>query len=168
MKGFHGYADMVALGKPSVVAQQIAAILKRTTIVQRDLDYTFYPHFHPYVGRLVDELVERSVKGLQASDTATPVWQESLLTTQKYAPTSMVKTPYPVKDLDFSISGGYSVYNWELFYHVPLTIAIHLSRAGRFAEAQRWFHYVFDPTDDGPGETPQRFWKVKPFQTAEV
>ena len=34
----------------------------------------------------------------------------------------------------------------------------------RFAEAQRWFHYLFDPTDDGDGPTPERFWKVQPFQ----
>ena len=30
----------------------------------------------------------------------------------------------------------------------------------RFAEARRWFHYIFDPTHTG-GETPERFWKIK-------
>ena len=76
--------------------------------------------------------------------------------------------PYPVKDLDFTSSGAYSVYNWELFFHVPITIAIHLSKNQRFAEAQRWFHYLFDPTDDSDGPTPERFWKVRPFQTTDV
>ena len=47
---------------------------------------------------------------------------------------------------------------------MPLTIAIHLSKNQRFAEAQRWFHYLFDPTDDSDGPTPERFWKVRPFQ----
>ena len=51
---------------------------------------------------------------------------------------------------------------------MPLTIAIHLSKNQRFAEAQRWFHYLFDPTDDSDGPTPERFWKVRPFQTTDV
>lgn len=82
--------------------------------------------------------------------------------------TALVQRPYPVKDLDFTSGGAYSVYNWELFFHVPITIAIHLSKNQRFAEAQRWFHYLFDPTDDTDGLTPARFWKVRPFQTTDV
>ena len=80
----------------------------------------------------------------------------------------LVRRPYPAKHLDFSSAGAYSVYNWELFYHVPITIAIHLSKNQRFAEAQRWFHYLFDPTDDSEGPTPERFWKVRPFQYTDV
>lgn len=80
----------------------------------------------------------------------------------------LVQRPYPVKDLDFTSSGAYSIYNWELFYHVPITIAIHLSKNHRFAEAQQWFHYIFDPTDDSDGPTPERFWKVRPFQYTDV
>jgi hypothetical protein len=81
---------------------------------------------------------------------------------------ALVRRPYPAKDLDFSSAGASAVYNWELFYHVPLTIAMHLSKNQRFAEAQRWFHYLFDPTDDSDGPTPERFWKVRPFQTTDV
>lgn len=82
--------------------------------------------------------------------------------------TALVQHPYPVKDLDFSSGGAYSAYNWELFFHVPLIIAMHLSKNQRFADAQRWFHYLFDPTDDSEGPTPQRYWKVRPFQTTDV
>lgn len=82
--------------------------------------------------------------------------------------TELVQRPYPVKDLDFTSSGAYAVYNWELFFHVPITIAIHLSKNQRFVEAQRWFHYLFDPTDDSDGPTPERFWKVRPFQYTDV
>src|SRR5262249_38820318 len=73
-----------------------------------------------------------------------------------------------VKDLDFDTSGPYAGYNWELFYHAPLLIAIHLSQNQQFQDAQEWFHYIFDPTDDSNGPTPARFWKVKPFQTTDV
>ncbi len=68
-----------------------------------------------------------------------------------YKPTDAVRHPHPVADLDFTSGGAYSVYNWELFFHVPFTIAVHLSKNQRFAEAQRWFHYLFDPTDDSNG-----------------
>ncbi len=85
-----------------------------------------------------------------------------------YAPSVMVERPYPVKDLDFTTSGAYSVYNWELFYHIPLTIGINLSKNGRYADALRWFSFLFDPTDDSDGPTPERFWKVRPFQHTDV
>jgi len=85
-----------------------------------------------------------------------------------YAPTDLVQQPYPVRDLDFTSSGAYAIYNWELFYHVPLAVAIHLSKNQRYEDAQRWFHFIFDPTDDSDGPTPERFWKVKPFQYTEV
>jgi hypothetical protein len=97
-----------------------------------------------------------------------PVLYEAIFSPTKYNPTHLVERPYPVKDLDYTSSGAYSVYNWELFYHVPLTIAMHLSKNQRFSEAQRWFHFLFDPTDDSEEPTPERFWKVRPFQYTSV
>ena len=97
-----------------------------------------------------------------------PVLYGDIFSPARYNPSALVTPPYPVKDLDFTSGGAYSVYNWELFFHVPLTIAMHLSKTGRYAEAQRWFHFLFDPTDDSDGPTPERFWKVRPFQTTDV
>jgi Tc toxin complex TcA C-terminal TcB-binding domain len=97
-----------------------------------------------------------------------PVLYEEVFSSTQYDPSTLVQHPYPVKDLDFTPSGAYSVYNWELFFHVPMTIAIHLSKNQRFADAQHWFHYLFDPTDDSDGPTPERFWKVRPFQYTDV
>ncbi|MFD2404797.1 hypothetical protein ACFSVK_01840 [Azorhizophilus paspali] len=97
-----------------------------------------------------------------------PVLYTDIFSATKYNPSTLVTRPYPVKDLDFTSGGAYSVYNWELFFHVPLTIAIHLSKNQRFAEAQRWFHFLFDPTDDSDSPTPERFWKVRPFQHTDV
>jgi len=85
-------------------------------------------------------------------------------TNPAYNPTTSVLQKWPVKDLDFSTSGAYSIYNWELFFHAPLLIAIHLSQNQQFKDAQNWFHTIFDPTDDSDGPTPARFWKVRPFQ----
>lgn len=174
---FHGYTEVQR---------------KHTTIQGRKLSYQFYPHFHPYIAKLVQELIAKSISGLQATDTeyeknldgsfqtfpatypnealrGKPIpkfYAEFFSAT--YNPSNLVTQPHPVKDLDFTSSGAYAVYNWELFYHVPITIAIHLSKNQRFEEAQRWFHYIFDPTDDSDGSTPERFWKVKPFQYTDV
>lgn len=82
--------------------------------------------------------------------------------------TNLIVQPYPARELDFSPEGAYSIYNWELFFHVPMAIAVQLSKNQRYAEAQKWFHFLFDPTDDSDGPTPERFWKVRPFQTTDV
>jgi hypothetical protein len=160
----------------------------------RRLVYKFSGHTHPYVQRLMSELIGKDVQGLERLDTDVDLRRTYFM--QEYAPkkvidrvdpalcgvdpTSVVapkkagsKLPeegLPVDDLDFDYqNGAYSVYNWELFYHVPYTLGLHLSRNGRYAEAQRWFHYIFDPTDNSdPVQGPERFWKVKPFKIDEV
>lgn len=97
-----------------------------------------------------------------------PVLYDDLFTAASYAPTDLVRRPYPVKDLDFGTSGAYAIYNRELFYHIPVALGLNLTANGRFEEAQRWLAYVFDPTDDGDGPPPQRFWKVRWFQESDV
>jgi hypothetical protein len=93
---------------------------------------------------------------------------QQIFTSTAYNPSSFVWSPFPVKDLDFSMEGAYSIYNWELFFHAPLLIAIHLSENQQFQDAQNWFHTIFDPTDDSNGPTPSRFWKVRPFQYTDA
>jgi hypothetical protein len=75
---------------------------------------------------------------------------------------------YYKENICFDINGAYSQYNWELFFHAPLYIATRLSKNGKFKEAMKWFHYIFDPTTDEPpvaeGDTTC-YWKVLPFKT---
>jgi hypothetical protein len=98
-----------------------------------------------------------------------PFFYENIFDAAHYNPDSdWVRQPGPVKDLDFTYNGAYSIYNWEIFFHAPLLIAVHLSQNQKFQDAQNWFHYIFNPMDDGPGPTPERFWKVKPFQYTDV
>ena len=65
--------------------------------------------------------------------------------------------------LDFNRNASFSVYNWELFFHIPLYISQLLSQNQKFEDAQTWFHYIFDPTRQGPDPVPQRFWIPKPL-----
>lgn len=102
-------------------------------------------------GRLERVLLDRQYTDPQPS----PMWN--------YDPTERVSGPYPLEGIDFGLEDSYSLYNWELFFHIPLLVAVQLSETQQFEEAQHWFHYIFDPTDISPHPDPARFWRVKPF-----
>jgi hypothetical protein len=124
---------------------------------------------HKILSDATSAICQDNIQGNLLGGKPRPELYESIFSEKRYKPNNeLVRQPYPVKDLDFSSSGAYAVYNWELFFHVPLTIAVHLSKNQRFEESQRWFHYIFDPTDDSEGSTPERFWKVQPFQHTDV
>ena len=61
------------------------------------------------------------------------------------------------------IEDPYAIYNWEMFYHIPMLIADNLSANMRFEEAQKWYHLIFDPTI-GEGIGTLKYWKIKPFR----
>ena len=82
---------------------------------------------------------------------------------QVYQPTAQVWPNYPWDDVDFTSSGAYSIYNWELFFHIPLLIATQLSQNQQFEQAQEWFHYIFNPTNDTGANAPNSFWNFLPF-----
>ena len=110
-----------------------------------------------------------STSVILSSGLPQPFFWESIFSSTSYNPDpDFVLQPYPVKNLDFTANGPYAIYNWEIFFHAPLMIAIHLSQNQQYQDAQNWFHYIFNPTDNGPGPTPQRFWKVAPFQYDNV
>ena len=174
----------IAHGPHKPEQQPAPVVTKHFVIQERKIEYAIRLHAHPYVPQLVRRFLQQEVAGLQAADTEyvkkadgtfetlpdgkkKPVLFADIFSPANYAPTSLVKVK-PVRDLDFTSGGAYGVYNWELFFHIPMAIAIQLSKNQRFAEAQKWFHYIFDPTDDSEGSTPERFWKVRPFQSTDV
>lgn len=70
----------------------------------------------------------------------------------------------PPDTMDFD--GAYGPYFWEVFFHVPLLVAGQLSANQNFAEAKRWYEYIFNPqaerTQDETGDT--RYWRFRPFR----
>ncbi|WP_438015326.1 neuraminidase-like domain-containing protein [Sorangium sp. So ce315] len=130
--------------------------------------YRFTSFYHPYVCLFRKELQRAGVDGLLkwSLNPQNPLQlrsRNSFDATYEPNPTNVLK-PYPIEDVDFSFRGAYSNYNWELFFHAPLLIALRLMQSGRHAEAQRWFHYIFDPTTGDPAPAPGRFWNVRPFR----
>ena len=130
---------------------------------RRRVRYGLTPHYHPWTEELIRKL---NTDGLPALFDAK--WQAGLATPLApalYTPGPEFTGTFPEDAIDVSDDGPYAIYNWELFFHAPVLIAVHLSKNQRFEEAQRWFHYVFDPTSaDTSIEPPQRFWKFLRFR----
>lgn len=148
--GYHAQADAKLVD---------AYELAKTEVIH---DYRFENFFHPYLDELVEKLNRGSLAELLSPQTQAlegPFFAGTYQVAAKVTATS-----FPAQ-IDESAHGPYAGYNWELFYHLPVAVATSLSKAQRFAEAQRWFHFVFDPTatDRLPGSA--RFWRFLLFRT---
>ena len=194
-RAFHGVRDtqFAALGHWRVVKQERVPV--HLVMYSRRLLYEFRYHAHPYAESLLHELERNDIVGLQELDTRVPELREEFFE-ERYQPSQAIsprsasdvggypaavlarivdqdgktlRDLLPVKNIDFDYEhGAYAVYNWEVFFHVPFAIALQLSKNQRYADAQRWLHFIFNPTDNSNGPVPQRYWRVKPFQIDEV
>ncbi len=135
--------------------------------VVQDL-YTFDNFFHPFVSELISQLNQTSVAGL-----LDPTFLQTLHTPfsekdYKLLNSERVQSTLAEKTIDVTPGGPYANYNWELLYHIPIAVAVHLSKTQRFAEAQKWFHYVFDPTTTDTTDIEihptKRYWRFLGFR----
>jgi Tc toxin complex TcA C-terminal TcB-binding domain/Neuraminidase-like domain/Putative peptidoglycan binding domain len=146
--------------------------------------YRFSTFYHPYARTFMRELETGGVPALMNRqlqlDPATASGRTPVNFKQTYGPQSVAK-PYPGDveaspidsggpdqgeswlDFDPGLAGAYSLYNWELFYHIPMYIAAQLMQNRQFKDAMTWLEYIFNPTDDSGGAAPQRFWQMAPF-----
>lgn len=138
----------------------------------------FKTFYHPLTCLFAKELYAHGVEALMARKTQFADKHLDFESVNVYAPTDVVDTNYPKEIVDFEPDGAYSIYNWELFFHAPLMIAMRLSAEQRFEESMRWFHFIFDPTGASakdpitaaPSPAPQKYWITQPFykrQTSE-
>jgi hypothetical protein len=154
--GFHATYDA------TFVSNEKAYVLYQ---YESEYTYTFENFFHPFVGELIEQLNRKSVEGVLDPAFQATLTRDFFTSTYTVPDQRLVKVRHFPKEIDVSETGPYAVYNWELMFHVPLAIAVHLSKNQRFAEAQRWFHYIFDPTaNDTAVPTPQRYWKFRAFR----
>src|SRR5690606_29639855 len=89
--------------------------------------------FSKFLNNGIEQFITRETQQLSEPKPSFIIRNESLLRHQKP----------PSSHLDFS--GAYGLYYQELFLHIPLLIANHLNANQQFEEAQRWYHYVFNP-----------------------
>jgi hypothetical protein len=140
-------------------------------------NYRFENLYHPFISNFIKVInrdgIETFLNPLSMSGAMADQLLNGLVNQQvyeddfksRYDPiTPTTDQPYPVRDIDFSFEGSYSIYNWELFFHIPMYIAGKLSQNQQFEQAQHWYHKVFDPTSSNTSlAAPARYWKVKPF-----
>ncbi len=172
-------ASAAPSGQEAVIVggTQVSALLPRySDFLQEDTEasdqitlavlrqHRFHTFYHPYRRTFMRHLNRDGVDGLLQRPVQLNRYEYFLNT---YGPgqvtPQLVEEPYPKENVDFEDDGAYSQYNWELFFHAPLLIADRLSKNQRFEEAQRWFHFIFDPTDSSSLLAPQRYWRTKPF-----
>jgi len=133
----------------------------------KELRYKFQTFYHPYLCLFIRSLNWKGVDGLLQRGVQL---ESSDFFKGQYNPTDLVikgatakEELFPRDDVDFTYGGAYAQYNWEVFFHAPLLIAGQLGQNQRFEEAQRWFHYIFDPTDISSNDAPQKYWRTRPF-----
>jgi hypothetical protein len=174
----------ITIGSQSVSIPTVATRERLTGPVQGSVDesvtqvevidfqrYRFTSLIHPYT-QVFRQAV--NVGGIWAlyrpTQTDSPLYRQqaadvSFFGTEYYSPsTGRVLQPYPKDEIDFTVGSPYGIYNWEVFVHIPQLVADKLRLDGRFAEARRWLHTIFDPTVGGTsGEGAERYWRVAPF-----
>jgi hypothetical protein len=118
------------------------------------------------IERLLEYSTTRPQRGIDHVLDPARGWRRTGVTwfQRHYQPGPLVfDKHFPSLDIEFGSDNPYAVYNWELFFHAPFQVAIRLAKDGRHEEAQRWFHFIFDPTTDASSPTPQRYWRFAPF-----
>jgi hypothetical protein len=128
----------------------------------------FHIFYHPHTCELIRRLNRQGIPGFMAREAQQLTNESSTIAKQRifykqYKPSADVHWNYPLEDIDFRQEGSYSLYNWELFFHVPLLIADRLRRDQQFQHAMNWYHLIFDPMTSSNLPTPARYWKTRPF-----
>ena len=131
---FHNAGDIGQVYQLGTSQDGAGAILRLP--YREKFSYTFGNFFHPFIGDLIKRLNQTSVAGM-----LDPAFLESLhyaYTSADYTllDSTTVSVALEDQDIDVSIGGPYANYNWELLYHIPVMVAVHLSNNQRFAEAQ--------------------------------
>ncbi|MGO7121515.1 neuraminidase-like domain-containing protein [Rhizobium johnstonii] len=148
------------------------ALVKLQDYLLRDFRLQFLPFYHPFTCAMRIELERGGLEALFQLQNKVPRNPISFRGVYRPQPNN-VALPYPEEAFHFFESSGiedaYSLYNWEVFYHLPSLVARKLNGAYRYQEALQWHHFIFDPTgtsskQSGNLEAPQRYWITKPFR----
>lgn len=170
-KGKECICNLMATGVPStgLATSQLQIQINCQYVYSLSNKFLVKPHEHPFSCTMLSEFNRHGIKGLLNSGNPAISRQQPAEDVVKdfiipYQPVSAwVSGPYPVNKYDFDRSGAYSLYNWEVFFHLVSVVARQLRQNNKFADALRWLQYIFDPTNRETQYGVQRVWKIKPF-----
>jgi hypothetical protein len=117
--------------------------------------YKFERLYHPFGSELLRRLGRDGIDGVFAPDAQDGA-RFSFDTS--YGPVPGVVDDIQPADRIAYTAGPYAQYQWELCLHAPLAAARWLMTQRRFDEAQRWLHFIFDPSD-----AQRQYWRL-PFR----
>jgi hypothetical protein len=115
---------------------------------------------------LANKLFIKGIDGLLSIESQ-QVPLKKLKTFSQLGPQSNIQAPIMDNGDQVSFEGPYGNYYWELFYHAPLLVAQALNNNQQFLDAQKWQHYVFNPTI-ADGTTSKNYWQFLPFRNRQV
>ncbi|MFV8753051.1 neuraminidase-like domain-containing protein [Nannocystaceae bacterium ST9] len=124
--------------------------------------------YHPFARFMLEALTRRGPRGLYAPSPTSPLFRQ-LGEHDPFDDTELDLAPgiarnRPVEEFDFRFDSPYGIYNWEIFFHVPMLIADKLATEQRWDEAQQWYHLIFNPIELVAGDDEvSKFWRIKPF-----
>jgi hypothetical protein len=113
------------------------------------------------LGTSIRDALSRRVFSSGVEGLLSRSYQQSL--DESFLPLSGVgaATILPESQGGVAFTGPFGTYFRELFFEIPYAIANQLNARQQFAAAQRWYHYIFDPTTSDTG--PQRVWQYRQF-----
>ncbi len=98
------------------------------------------------LGTTLSETITRTLF-TSGVDTALDIKTQKAL---KEAPVTLAITHDRIENLvvedKIDFAGPYGTYYREIFFHIPFLLANHLNSQGKYAEAQKWYHYIFNPS----------------------
>ncbi|WP_146157796.1 neuraminidase-like domain-containing protein [Enhygromyxa salina] len=127
--------------------------------------------YHPAARTMVEAVANEGFRGLYAPAPNSFLFRQQgafnpFVVEELFLWPGVAEGDPPIEEFDFRYDSPYGIYNWELFFHVPMLIAGKLATEQRFEEAREWYHLIFNPIDvvDLPEETTtSKFWRLKPF-----
>ncbi len=148
------------------LAQKATLYKAPVTNIYTTETYKFNTFYHAQSPKFISTLNNGGVPALLT--LANQSQADTIKFSDNYKPSALVSNKYPQNNVQFDFSDPYSIYNWEIFFHAPMLIAQGLSNNQQFEEAQKWYHYIFNPTSNtnmngATIATNQRFWKFYPF-----
>ncbi|MGW6893715.1 Tc toxin subunit A-related protein [Streptomyces chartreusis] len=117
-------------------------------------------------GRLSRRLFDTGVPGLLATAFQESSAEPPLPVTPD--PGRLVVAPPPPTRGRLDLDGPVGTYLREIWLELPYLIAGQLNARQRFSAAQRWYHFLFDPTSNGDPADPDRIWRYRGFRGATV
>lgn len=161
--GLSTWADRDVIGRVLPAHRQVALPVVLTTGEKHRLS----SFSHRYVDTFRSLLHSGGIPALlYPADGESSIQYASTNVAPLYEPNLGHVLGVPRDAVDLDLDGAYGLYNWELFFYIPWTIATRLQADGRYDEARRWLHAIFDPTrglssSGSPGAS--RFWRFRPF-----